>query len=335
MKSWRADPRQVADPFAEQALLPLKRKFNLLGIDIEFCSDSCDLLALADAAFADLPSQVHGGPALTVELRLLKSDLRYASEPPAARMVGGAGLLGAVMDAENLALINVRGRHALVQVSEALLAWPYHIRYELIEFAVFTLASRAQGYLALHAGCVGIDGNGALLIGESGAGKSTLTLHALGEGLDFMTEDACFVDPVSLRTTGIANYLHMRQDAVTWVGDTALRNRILSAPIIRRRSGVEKFELNLRGGWASLAAEPLRLAHFVFAAPAPASDGELLRRLDAEELLHRLQLSQPYAASQPGWAVFAQRCARLHGWELRRGSHPRAGALALKALLMA
>lgn len=335
MSTWRPDPRQIADPFAEQAFLPLRRRFTLLGAEVEFCSDSAELLALADEAYAGLPAHAMGGPALQVELRLVQEGAEFSPEPPSARMLGGAGLLGAAMDANNLALVNTAAGRAVVQVSRALLAWPYHVRYELIEFAVFTMACRTQGQLALHAGCVGLGGIGALLIGESGAGKSTLTLHALGEGLDFLTEDASFIDPLTLRATGIANFLHLRQDALRWVDDAAQRQRIQAAPVIRRRSGVEKYELNLRGGWASLAAEPLRLAHLVFAAPEPAGDGELLRRLDADELLHRLQLSQPYAAGQPGWAVFAQRCARLHGWELRRGSHPRAGALAVKGLLMA
>lgn len=335
MSTWRPDPRQIADPFAEQAPLALCRAFTLLGARVEFLSDSAELLALADAAYGGLPAHKLGGPVLQVELRLAEGGDAFATEPPAARMLGGAGLLGAAMDAHNLALVNVQAGRALVQVSRALLAWPYYARYELIEFAVFTLACRAQGLVALHAGCVGLRGVGALLIGESGAGKSTLALHAMDLGLDFLTEDASFVDPHTLCATGIANFLHLRFDALHWVGDAALRERIQASPVIRRRSGVEKHELDLRGGWASLAATPLRLVHLVFASPVLADDGGLLRPLDADELSQRLHVSQPYAAGQPGWTPFVDSCAQLHGWELRRGSHPRAGAQALQGLLMA
>lgn len=333
--NWQPDARQIADPFGERAPLALCRCYRLLGADVEFRSDDGELLALVDAAYAGLPAHGPGGAVLQVELRLGDGIEGFGAEPPEARMLGGAGLLGAALDACNLALVNPAAGQALVQATRGLLAYPYHLRYELIEFAVFTLVARARGLLALHAGCVGLGGMGALLIGASGAGKSTLALQGLAQGLDFLTEDASFVAPRALQASGIANFLHLRLDALQWVDDVALRSRIAAAPVIRRRSGVAKHELDLRGGWASLAPEPLRLRHLVFASPEPAADAMLLRPLGAGELRQRLQLSQPYAAGQPGWTHFVRACGRLHGWELRRGSHPRIAALALKKLLMA
>lgn len=334
MSSWRPDARQIADPFGERAPLVLRRGLTLLGCAVEFRSDSAELLDLADAACRGLPAHALGGPPLQIELRLVEGGTAFDAEPPPARMLGGAGLCGLAMDEANVVLVNAGAGRAVVQMSRALLAWPYHARYELIEFAVFTLASRAQGLVPLHAGCVGFGGVGALIVGESGAGKSTLALHALLQGLDFLTEDASFVEPQALRVTGIANFLHLRFDALRWIDDAALRERVQASPVIRRRSGVEKFELDLRGGWAPLAAEPLQLAHLVFASPEKAADDALLQPLPADELLERLYLSQSYAAGQAGWGTFVQGCGRLHGWELRRGSHPRCGALALKGLLM-
>ncbi len=330
--TWQADPRQIADPFGERAPLALRRNHSLLGTRVEFRSDSEALLALADEAYLGLPQA--DGPALRIELRLVDGDGSFGEEPPVARMLGGAGLLGAAMDADNLALVNVEAGRALVQVSRELLRFPYHLRYELIEFAAYTLACRTRRLVPLHAGCVGSQGIGALLVGASGAGKSTLALHAMAQGLDFLTEDASFADPLTLQVSGVANYLHLRFDALRWTADAALRERIASAPVIRRRSGVEKHELDLRGGWAPLASEPLRLEHLVFASSETASDEELLRPLNADELIERLHVSQPYAAGQPGWSTFVDGCRALHGWELRRGSHPRAGALALKGLFM-
>jgi hypothetical protein len=332
--SLRADPRQVADPFGERAPLALSRRYGLLGANVAFRSDSPELLALVDEAYRGLPAHVVGGPALQVDLTLDDGVSDFGSAPPAARMFGGAGLLGAAMDAHNLALVSPETGRAVVCLSRALLRFPYHARYELIEFAVFTLACRAQCMVPLHAGCVGAGGLGALLIGESGAGKSTLALTAMQLGLAILTEDASFVDPGTLRATGIANFLHLRFDALNWVDDADLRARITSAPVIRRRSGVEKHELNLRGGWANMAPAPLRLAHLVFVTPEAAPDDALLRPLNAGQLLERLHISQPYAAGQPGWAPFIDGCSRIHGWELRRGSHPSRGALTLKGLLM-
>lgn len=334
LTTWQADPRQIADPFGERAALPLNRSHGVLGARVEFRSHSEALLALADEAYLGLPQATAGGPLLSIELRLAEGGCRFGSEPPAARMLGGAGLLGAAMDADNLALVNVEAGRALVQATRALLAFPYHLRYELIEFAAYTLACRSRALVPLHAGCVGSQGLGALLVGASGAGKSTLALHAMAQGLDFLTEDASFVEPQTLQVSGVANYLHLRLDALRWIDDAAVRDRIAAAPVIRRRSGVEKHELDLRGGWAPLAAEPLKLAHLVFASPETGADNALLRPLAADELIKRLHISQPYAAGQSGWAAFVRGCEQLHGWELRRGSHPRTGALALKKLLM-
>src|SRR5262249_48218522 len=150
------------------------------------------------------------------------------------------------------------------------------------------------------AGCVGLKGRGVLLIGPSGAGKSTLSLHAMSQGLDFLTEDASFVDPFSLRATGVPNFLHLRFDALDGVADRALRGRIEASPVIRRRSGVENYELDMRPGWARLAPAPVQVAHLVFASPEPATGGDLLRQLDRAEAAERLRVSQAYAAGQPG-----------------------------------
>jgi hypothetical protein len=331
----QADPRPIADPFGERLPLPLSRNYGLLGAAFEFLSDSEESLALVDAAYRGLPVHALGGPPLRIELRQAQGNSAFDREPPQVAMLGGAGLVGGAADAHNHVLVSPANGSAVVQLSQAMLGFPYHARYELIEFAVFQLAARAQQLVALHAGCVGMKGAGALLMGESGAGKSTLALHAMLQGLDFLTEDASFVEPRSLRLTGVSNFLHLRFDALAWVDDKRLRGHIQAAPVIRRRSGVEKYELDLRAGWARLAAAPLRLEHLVFTSPEPAVDGELLRPLDADEVLRRLHLSQPYAAGQPGWAFFVDGCARLAGWELRRGSHPRAGALALKGLFTA
>lgn len=325
------DPRQIADPFGEHTPLPLRRCARLLGADVEFASHSEALMAAVEAAYADLPAHDLGAQAsLHIELRLQAGDADWQTPPP-PRMLGGAGLLGVALDAGNLALALPDTARGLVSVTPAMLAHPYHLRYELLEFVVFTLASRTLGLLPLHAGCVGAQGQGALLMGESGAGKSTASLAALAEGLEFLTEDACFVHPGSLLATGIANFLHLRVDGLGWT-DEALRERVQAAPVIHRRSGVAKHEVDLRGGWARLAAAPLQLRHLVFTSAEPAPDGQLLTPLDAAETRERLRVSQPLAALRPGWS--ALEAAGLHGWRLRRGGHPRDAARAIRRLFM-
>jgi hypothetical protein len=173
-----------------------------------------------------------------------------------------------------------------------------------------------------------------LLLGVSGSGKSTLALHSLLHGLDFLAEDAVFVEPGSMLATGIANFLHVRDDALRFVDDAETRRWIGEAPVIRRRSGVEKHEADLRRGHGSVAAVPLELAGAVFVSSQWADDPNfLLERLPDADAVARLTLDQPYASGQPGWQEFQQHLATRGVYELRRGAHPRNSVDALLALL--
>lgn len=328
----------AADPFGEFGSSQRTIELDLLGTRFEFRSDSAELLDLVDQAYAGLPAQrldATRAP-LRVDLALIDDiSLADQAEPPLPRMHGGAGLFGAVIDGANFAFAAPAARSACVSISRGLLAaHRYNARYELLEFAVFTLASRAQNLAPLHAGCVGWQGRGVLLIGDSGAGKTTLTLQALLEGMEFLTEDASFVDPASLKVTGVANYVHPRFDALRFVEPEARRAQMQAAPVIRRRSGVEKFEVDLRGGsGAVLAATPLALQAIVFLSPE-ASDGQpLLRPLDLATATARLRATQPYAAQLDSWPAFERGIAKLRRFELRRGAHPREGVAALGELL--
>lgn len=252
------DEPPIEDPFGECSPGRLSRQYQVVGGDFEFRSDSEELLALVDVAYKGLPICMQGDCLrFQIELRLTEgTGFAGREEPPAARMVGGAGILGVVMDATNMALAVPAARRGLVAISRELLRFPYHARYELIEFVVFTLASRAQGLMPLHAACVGVRGRGVLLIGESGAGKSTLALQCMLQGLDFLTEDAAFVTPRSLKTTGVTNFLHLRFDALDFLDDDTsldLRASFRNSPVILRRSGEQKYEIDLRQDWATLA----------------------------------------------------------------------------------
>jgi hypothetical protein len=172
-------------------------------------------------------------------------------------MIHGAGLLGGATFASNAVILSPREGAALVVVSPQMLRFPYHTRYELIEFAVFTLAARAQRLVPLHAACVGLDGRGILLMGPSGAGKSTVALHCLLNGFDFLSEDSVFVAPDTMLATGVANFLHVRADSLGWLGRSREAGAIAKSPVIQRRSGVKKasdpFSGTLCATWLDLA----------------------------------------------------------------------------------
>ena len=325
------------DPFCERPCHPYCVNKAILGGQFLFESTSGTLLQLVEAAYGGLPQYplANAAPEFRVELRLSQRQTSpWEAQPPPVQMQSGAGMLCGVMDAFNYVVLAPGQRRALVMVSEDMLTHPYHLRYELIEFAVFTLAARGLGLVALHGACVGWRERGILLLGASGSGKSTLALHSLLLGLDFLAEDAVFAQPESMLAAGVANYLHVQSDALRFVDDDESRQWISRAPVIRRRSGVEKFEVDLRQGHGCLAAAPLELISAVFVSSQAADDpGALLSPVSGDEIAERLSADQPYAAGQPGWHRFVQRVLQLGVYELRRGHHPRAGVDALWRLL--
>ncbi|MEA3196919.1 MAG: hypothetical protein QOF32_971 [Gammaproteobacteria bacterium] len=331
-------PDQYADPFGERSPAMMRKHLHLLGGRFQFESNSAELLRLVDAAFANLPRHRLSAtiPHLRVRLALMsggRASRRRRSEPPALDMVSGAGFLGGATDASNFVVLSPQERAALVVVSPQMLKFPYHTRYELIEFAVFTLAARSQKLASLHAACVGRHGRGILLMGPSGSGKSTVTLHCLLEGFDFLSEDSVFVTPDTMLATGIANFLHVRSDSLRWLERSRDAAAIRKSPVIQRRSGVKKFEVDLRRGDYRLAPSPQKLAAVVFLSPQSADGGPLLERLPKSRLLAKLAATQGYAANQPEWKTFSKNVAKLDAFELRRGRHPSEGVEALEALL--
>ncbi len=329
-------PDQYADPFGERAPAMMRKHLQLLGGRFQFESNSGQLLRLVDSAYAGLPRHRLSAavPRLRVRLSLMSAGRPHRrSEPAALDMLSGAGFLGGATDRSNFVVLSPEQRAALVVVSPQMLKFPYHTRYELIEFAVFTLAARSQGLASLHAACVGRAGRGILLMGPSGSGKSTVTLQCLLHGFDFLSEDSVFVAPDTMLATGVANFLHVRSDSLRWVERARDAAAIRKSPVIRRRSGVRKFEVDLRRSDYRLAPAPLKIGAVVFLSPRSAGSGQLLKPLPKSLLLVKLAATQGYAANQPEWSTFNKNVSKLDAFELRRGRHPLEAVEALEALI--
>jgi hypothetical protein len=328
------------DPFQERHRSALHERTRLMGARFRFETDSPRLLHLVRLAYAGLPPHGFPGAAPHCHVRLVLSSTKRARsapladrEPPRVRPIAGGGILCGVMDGANFVALDPRQRSALIVVSKDMLRFPYHIRYEILEFTVYVLASRVQGLVPLHAACVGRDGQGILLLGPSGSGKSTVSLHCLMHGLEFLAEDSVLVRPEGLLATGVANFLHVRPDSLRFIEDAGGAADIRRSSVIRRRSGVEKFEIDLRQPRYRLAPAPLRIGSVVFVSPRHAGARPLLAPMNKGELTLRLAASQQYAANQPGWTDFTRQVSRLPAFELRRGRHPLQAVEALERLL--
>ncbi len=328
-----------ADPFGERRRPGLRERFQLMGGQFHFETDDPPLAHIVRTAYSRLPSHKFAGtaPRFLVRLALAatqraRAATRTECEPPRVRSLSAGGILCGAMETANFVVLTPQQRSALIVVSPEMLGFPYHVRYEMLEFAVYVLASRALGLVPLHAACVGRGDAGILLLGSSGSGKSTVSLHCLLEGLDFLAEDSVLVDPNGL-ATGVANFLHVRPDSLRFLEDADRTTLIRGTPVIRRRSGVEKFEIDLRRPQYRLAAAPLRIGAVVFLSPRRAGARALLAPMRSAQLTQKLAASQRYAANQPGWSAFTQRVCRLPAFELSRGRHPLQAVEALKELL--
>jgi len=286
----------------------------------------CDdrrLAALADEAFEG-PGGRASGAAFTLQVRLAPDATRFARRPPPARMSAGAGWLCGVVDAANYALVHPRERSGLVSISPSLLEHRYHARYELLEFAALTLLARGAALVPLHAACFGTARGAVLLLGDSGAGKSTLCAAAAASGWRFVSEDATFVAP-DLVASGIPFYLHLRAHSLSVLDAPEFARRMRASPTITRRSGVRKYEADLRtlGVRMALAGLPLRAIIVMRRSRAGSSS---LRPLKPGAVRVALERTQSYAAGLDTWPAFAARAAALPAYDLHR--MPPAAALA-------
>jgi hypothetical protein len=328
-------PDISADPFQELRAPAARARLRILGCDFEFETSSPELHRIVQWAFAGLPrhSLTRSTPRFRIRIDVVPREPagRRGAVPPLA-FLGGAGLLCATTEASNFVALSPAQRAGLILVSQTMLRSPYHVRYELIEFAVATLAQRVQGLVPLHAACLGMQGRGLLLMGASGAGKSTAALQWIARGHEFLSEDSVLVTPGSMRATGVPNFLHIRRDAVQFA-PAPLVHLIRQSPVIRRRSGIAKFEIDLRRPEFRLAPRPLELVGTVFMTAEAAGRRPLITPLRRASVLARLQASQPYAVGQPGWTRFTRRIASRPAFELSRGREPCQTVLALEDLL--
>jgi hypothetical protein len=329
-------PEEAADPFGERSALLVHKPLHLLGARVAFDSNSRELLRLVDAAYAGLPRHrlAAKAPDLHISLRLAgRRSAAGGSEPPPLELLHGATMLGGATGGSNFVTLSPGERSALVVIPARMLRFPYHTRYESIEFAVFTLAARVQRLVPLHAACVGLGGRGILLFGASGAGKSTVALHCILDGFDLLSEDSVFVAATTMLATGVPNFLHVRAESLRWLGRSPLAGAIRRSPVIRRRSGVRKFEVDLRSKPFRPARSPLKIVAAVFLSAQRAGAGPAMIRLSGAELSANLAATQAYCTALPRWPSFSKNLARLGVFELRRGRHPADTVTALRTLL--
>jgi hypothetical protein len=194
--------------------------FSLPGFRLAVSSDSAGYLDLCRRALVDDPRFAPGQQPLAV------SVLDYLTHPdmPHSRWIGE--MFGAPLVTEGLAHGGLEGlfdlERRLWQVYdpvarkgiEALAApgqfAPWVASFPLRNFLHW--ACQAAGRRIIHAGTLGLGGNGVMLIGAGGAGKSGTTLSGILAGLDSVGDDyvAMSLDDAGIRAWPVMKL--MKQD---------------------------------------------------------------------------------------------------------------------------
>jgi hypothetical protein len=194
------------------------------------------------------------------------------------------------------------------------------------------LLMAARGRLMTHAGAVGRDGRGVLLVGRGGSGKSTLALSCALAGMEIVADDYVLLEsgpPIA----------HAMQSTAKLTEDSAARLGVPAGAI-----DVAGFEPTLEGPAKALARIPdlapgsLRRKLAVAAVVAPTFSGEgALRPISAAAALRAVAPSTIVQAGFGGGggslATLADLVRRVPSYALELSPDPNANAAAVDRLV--
>lgn len=335
----RTTVNPMLDPFLERVATPFGDRYHLLGSQFSLESNDRRLMRLCAHAFSGLPRHRFPGGSDRLQIRLIlhDTDAKPAGQRkglvPALRTYGWNNVFCATMGPDTLALLNPQTGSGLIVVSKQVLAFPYELRYELIEFAAFVLAARRRDLVPLHGACIALNGRGLLLLGDRGAGKSVTSLACLADGFEFVAEDGLVVCPATLLTSGLSSFLHLRADSLHFFRGLKSAHGMLKSPTIVRRSGVAKVEIDVRKIGVKLARSSVEIRAIVFLSGRKTRSAALATPLNRTVTRDRLAQSQPYAASLPQWQSFVRRISGVPAYALARGDQPQDIVAAIREIL--
>jgi len=250
---------------------------------------------------------------------------RLRSEWACVLAAAGSRGLTAALPAEGLAVFHLPDATA-IPASER--AAPLREALQLL------MAPR--GRLMTHAGAVGRDGRGLLLVGRGGSGKSTLALSCANAGMEIVADDYVLLGPDSFTAHAMQSTAKLTEDSAARLGipagaiDTAGFEPILGGPA--------KALVELRKLGSGTLKRQLEISA-VLAPSLPSMDGEMgpaVRRISAAEGLRAVAPSTIVQAGFGGGgslARLADLVRRVPSYALDLSPDPAANAAAVDRLV--
>jgi hypothetical protein len=234
----------AGDLLGHTAPLDLRVQFPLLGLPLEFRSNSPTVIAAAEQAFGRwcelAPELIEPIEPMTVDLIVQPAQLNdpdALSQAQFVQRVHGACFIAS--RGANLLTARRDLGQALGFVTPELVADSAHFRYNVIECLGLLLASW-RDRTPIHAGAIAHAGRTALLVGASGSGKSTLCYACARAGLSLLAEDVVYVGLRDrLQLWGNPWRIHLLPDAPRFFPELANR------PVQIQANGKRKLAVDL------------------------------------------------------------------------------------------
>jgi hypothetical protein len=300
------------------------------------------------APFEHLACQEVGDPDLTISLFDTAST---GTEPPAPLWEPIAAAPGtnpvARLRSERACVLAAAGSRGLTAALPAegiavfhlpdVAAIPASERAAPIREALQLLMA-ARGRLMTHAGAVGRDGRGVLLVGRGGSGKSTLALSCALAGMEIVADDYVLLEPDSLSVHAMQSTAKLTEDSAARLGVPA--GAIDAAGFEATLEGPAKALVELRELVPGKLQRHLRISAVI--APSPPSlsangrPGPAVRRISAAEGLRALAPSTIIQAGLGGGgslATLADLVRRVPSYALELSPDPAANAAAVDRLV--
>jgi hypothetical protein len=192
-----------------------------------------------------------------------------------------------------------------------------------------------RGRLMTHAGAVGRDGRGALLVGRGGSGKSTLALSCAIAGMEIVADDYVLLEPDSLTAHAMQSTAKLTEDSAARLGIPV--SAMGPAGFEPTLEGPAKALIDIRGLAPGRMKRRLEIVAVVAPAVPPESALEpSLRRISAGDALRAVAPSTIVQAGFGGdgsLVTLADLVRRVPGYSLELSPEPAANAAAVDRLV--
>ncbi len=204
----------------------LDLKMAGLSLRLRFAGEG--LRAALLAPFEHLASPIAGDPALTISLfDTVASGIE--PPPPLWEPIAAPPATNPVvrLRSERSCVLAAAGSRALTAAAPAAGIAVFHLpaatRIPASERAApireaLQLLMTARGRLMTHAGAVGRDGRGVLLVGRGGSGKSTLALSCAIAGMEIVADDYVLLEPDTWRAHAMQSTAKLTEDSAKRLG---------------------------------------------------------------------------------------------------------------------